>query len=380
LFFGNYPNAIEKNLNVFYRNLIYQFADMGIECTVIDPVSLTKYKSRIKAIPLERSEKTSKGSKIRVIAPRYLSFSSKKLGLIDTHVWTVKAYRKAAIKQVEKYSLDFDATYGHFINIGGIPACKVGEMYDKPCFVANGESDLRPSTYNYSSPYDLKAFKKCTGVISVSSKNRDELNALQLIEPEKIKVFPNAVDHEIFFPRDKQKCREELHLPQEDVIGCFVGGFSERKGDKRVLAAAANIKNLKLAFAGSGNEKPSGPNVVFCDSIKHDDIPVLLSASDFFVLPTLNEGCCNSIVEAMACGLPVISSDLSFNDDILNKRNSIRVNPMSIDELHEALVMITENEMKRKKMAAEAVYAADGLRIEKRAEQILGFMNMMGGK
>lgn len=374
LFFGNYPNPVDGNLNVFFRNLIYQLADMGIKCTVIDPVSITKYRSRVKKIPQKRIETTKNGAEVTIFSPRFISFSSKRIGAIDTHVWTVNAYRRAAIKQVKKHNLNFDATYGHFINIGGIPACVVGNKYDKPAFVANGESDLNPNTYNYNSKYGLTPFKTCAGVISVSSKNRDELSALKLVDDEIIKVFPNAIDNSLFKVLNKKECREKLNLPLDWIIVGFVGGFSERKGDKRLVEAAKDIKGVKLAFAGTGAEPPTGDNVIFCKSVPHDDIPVFLNACDVFVLPTLNEGCCNAIIEALACGLPVISSDLPFNDDILNDSNSIRVNPRSIDEIKLAILKLVNDIEYRKLLSVGALRTAEALKIEQRAQNILEYM------
>ncbi len=375
LFFGDYPNPIDVTHTIFYQKLIYEIADLGIECTVISPVSIAKYRTKISKIPIERYELTRKGNRIRVISPRCMSFSSKRIGPIDTHVFTIRTYRKCAIKQVKKYNLKFDATYGHFINVGGIPACKIGTEYGVPSFVANGESDLRPSTYNYSSPYDLSAFKNCSGVISVSEKNKNELISLSLIEPNKIRVFPNGVDHTIFNPRNKFESRKKYGFPQNATIACFVGSFSERKGDKRVLEASKNIDGLNLVFVGNGEPKPVGNNVLFCDRVNNLELPEILSACDFFVLPTLNEGCCNAILEALSCGLPVISSNLPFNDNVLTEANSIRINPNSITELHEALLKLSNDTQLRNSLSVGALQSSNQFNISERAKKIVDYMN-----
>ena len=77
LFVGWYPNTVEKYLNVFFRNLIYAIADQGVECTVISPVSATRYRTQIGAIPSHYVETTPNGSKVEVYYPRYLSASSR---------------------------------------------------------------------------------------------------------------------------------------------------------------------------------------------------------------------------------------------------------------------------------------------------------------
>ena len=108
--------------------------------------------------------------------------------------------------------------------------------------------------------------------------------------------------------------------------------------------------------------------------MEHNEIPVLLNAVDVFVLPTLAEGSCNAIVEAMACGLPVVSSDLPFNDDVLNSKNSIRINPLSIEEIRQA-INILKDEKKRDELAINALETAKELSIDMRARKILDFIS-----
>ena len=79
LFVGGYPNAIDINLYVFFRNLVHAIADKGVECHVVSPVSLTRYKANINKISRHHEEKTESGSIVHVHHPRYLSFSQKHL-------------------------------------------------------------------------------------------------------------------------------------------------------------------------------------------------------------------------------------------------------------------------------------------------------------
>ena len=375
LFFRSYPNPVSPTLNVFFRNIIYEIADLGVKCTVIDPVSITKYKWRVKEIPRKREEFTFKGNCVTVLSPRVVSVTARKIGKLDLHVATVSLARNASIKEAHKLKGTFDATYGHFINVGGVSACHIGHEYDLPCFVANGESDLNPNTYNYDSSYNINDFKYCNGVISVSKKNADELKALNLVDDSLIKVFPNGVDHNLFYKRDKFEARKEFGFNDDDIIAVYVGGFSHRKGYKRVLEAAKDIPGLKLVFAGEGSEIPPQDNILYCDRVSHDKLPILLSAGDFFVLPTLNEGCCNAILEALACGLPVISSNLAFNDEALSRDNSIRVDPLDVDSIRKAMKTLYYDAKMRVKLSEGALDTSTKFDITKRAINILDFMN-----
>ena len=80
-----------------------------------------------------------------------------------------------------------------------------------------------------------------------------------------------------------------------------------------------------------------------------------MNAADVFVLPTLAEGCCNAILEAMACGLPIISSNLPFNWDILNDKNSILIDPNNINQIADAIQRLRDSPKLRSEMSEEAL-------------------------
>jgi glycosyltransferase involved in cell wall biosynthesis len=127
-------------------------------------------------------------------------------------------------------------------------------------------------------------------------------------------VAPNSVDMSLFYKRDKDTCRKELGIPLDKFVVGFVGGFIERKGDKRLLAAVNEIDDVYVAFAGCGDHAPDGDKVVFCKALEHEQIPIFLNAIDVFCLPTQNEGSCNAIVEAAACGSQSIPDAHGLDD------------------------------------------------------------------
>ena len=377
LFVGMYPNAEDKYKNVFFRNLIFAMADMGVECTIISPVSYMHYGKRIKNIPKFVDETTPSGNVVHTYYPRIMSASSKQIGYYNTEHLSERLFEKGALilaKALIKKGHEFDAIYGHFFLYGGLAAIRIGRKLKAPAYVAFGECDYESQIQQTYGDLTKRDIDGLSGVISVSTKNANRLKELGIFSDIPIIIAPNSVDRELFHPLDRSECRSKLGLPKDKFIVSFVGGFIERKGDKRLLAAVNDLDDVYLAYAGKGAEKPSGDNVLFCKPLDHDDIPTFLCASDVFCLPTLSEGSCNAVVEAMSCGVPVVSSNLSFNDDVLTDENAIRIDPSSVDEIKEALSKLKEDSSLRDKLSAAGVKSSETLDIKKRGEIILNFM------
>ena len=373
LFIGTIPNPANKYANVFFQNLIFAMADRGTECHVISPVSITQYKDKIKLIPKETIITTPNGAKVYVRHPRYVSTSAKKIGALNTGLCTKYFYERAVLNTVKKDNT-YDAVYGHFFISAGLSAIKVGRKLNIPSFVAYGECDWGSEVERLYRNLKRKDIDGLRGIVSVSRKNTQELNSKGIFKDIPIFTCENAVDLSLFAERDKEECREAFNMPKGKFIVGFVGGFIERKGDKRLLKACEGLDDVYLAFAGKGSEPPKGENVVFCDGIDHERIGEFLEAVDVFALPTLNEGCCNAVLEAMAAGKAIVSSDLPFNDNVLDKTNSIRINPESIEEIRNAILNLKEDLILRKTLSEKAKDDSKNFTIEKRAEKIYNFM------
>ncbi len=377
LFVGMYPNNVNKYRNVFFQNLIFEIADSGVDCTVISPVPVTKYRNRIKEIPRHQEHTTPKGNKVSVYYPRYISASSKQIGKFNTEKISEALFEKSALKTALSLDGQFDFVYGHFVLYGGLAAIKIGRALHIPSFFAFGECDFYTevgNTYGLPKPDEIAGL---TGIISVSQKNTKQLLDLGFAEGVPVITAPNATNLSLFHKLDKSECRKTLGIPQDKFVVGFVGGFIERKGDKRLMAAVERLDNVYAAFAGRGDNPPSGEKVLFCRPMEHEEVPILLNAADVFVLPTLAEGSCNAIVEAMACGCPIISSDLPFNDDALTDENAIRINPNSVDEIEAAIARVYKDEAYRETLAKRSLETAKHFGITERAEKILDFIESL---
>lgn len=371
---GGYPST-GKPLYTFLDALVCTMADCGKHCTVLYPVSCTHFWfHKEKLPPVEWKRMTGSGCCIQVVCPRIVTFSSgKMLRRLRNHL-NYQLFRVAVNSTIRKKKLSFDMVYGHFLQPSGFVAAEVGNRCSVPSCVAYGEN----TDYNVK-VFGLKKSRKMiegiTACVSVSSDNTRYLTQNELIPREKIVTIPNAINRKVFYPRDKRQMRRKYGIPQDGFVVAFVGYFTDIKGSQRLSTALDRIQNVHSVFIGSGPRRPTCRNIDFIGSLPHEEIPELLSASDIFVLPTIAEGCCNAIVEALSCGLPVISSNMPFNDDILNTACAIRIDTTDIGAIAAAICMLRDDEERRFKMSREALEKAETLDIQTRADRILHWIS-----
>jgi len=370
---SGYPSKEDPTRYTFVDQLACSLADNDIDISVISPLS--KWKAS-KSYSINWQRITKKGNSINVYEPLITSYSSIQIGPINTGRWTYHSFLRAVRKQFIGLHIKHDVIYSHFLFPSGCVASRLTSQFGIPSFCSFGESSLW-SVNSIGISMARRELASITGIISVSTKNKRILIENELFSEEKIAVFPNGVNHELFYPRDKREMREKLGLPQDAVIGVYIGEFSERKGVLRVAEAARRIDGLKMLFIGSGDLEPKGSGILFKGKVPHVYIPEYLSAGDFFVLPSQEEGSCNAIIEAMACGLPIIASTGAFNDDILAKKYSIRVEANDIGSLEKAMKLMYLDHTITSQMSIAAREASKKFDIDKRAKSILNWMNSM---
>lgn len=361
---------------IFVQQLVFALADMGVDVYVVAPQSITHTLFHKESfLPIHSIEQTKKGKSFHVYRPLCVSFGANlnKLNNIAS-----KFSRFSLNSILEKISPD--VLYGHFWHRANL-LVDYASKHNRPLFVACGEGDdaLENLICDLSSKELNKLKNTVSGVISVSTENAMKCLNYGLIDQNRITVLPNCVDDSLFKPYTTSPVRGKLGINKNDFVVLFVGGFIHRKGSKRLSEALQSIneKNIKAIFIGKLLENeadPSYDNIVFKGTVDHDELPEYLNASDIFVLPTLKEGCCNAIVEALACGVPVVSSARSFNVDILNKENSILVDPENIDEIKSAIKKLYQDKELYNRMKQYALTQSSNYSIIERATKIYNFI------
>jgi glycosyltransferase involved in cell wall biosynthesis len=179
-----------------------------------------------------------------------------------------------------------------------------------------------------------------------------------LLKDFRITAIPNPIDTNLYFPKNKQKIRERLNLPSDKKLILFGSAniMDERKGLKYLLGALKNIKqekpgiaeNIEIVLFGKSNEEfiKQIPFKVHNMGLISGDLNIIdiYGASDIFVLPSLEDNLPNTIMEAMACGTPVVAFKSGGIPEMIDhKINGYLSEYKSVDDLKEGIQYLLEH-------------------------------------
>lgn len=370
-----YPSQERPWEGIFIHELMRELYLLGAEPCVLAPESLSILAKFNRGGNLAKTRE--KYDKITIHRPRYLSYSNKRFPFgLSTYRWTIDSFSKVTLKLGLRLNEAFDLCYGHFLYPSGKATLLLAERLGIPAVVALGESSFEHYETHFGLETVCEDMKGFACIVAVSDSIKERCVSRYGIPEERIRVFPNGIDTEKFYPRDKKEMRKRFNFPLDKPIVAFVGHLNERKGPLRLLAAIKSHPEIKAFFLGNGDRIPKGSQVLFQGTVPHKEIPKWLSAADIFVLPTLHEGCCNAILEALACGLPVISSDRPFNHVVLDDSVSILVDPMDLGAIRKAVLTLINNPEQRLRMSESARQRALKFSITERARGILDCLTL----
>lgn len=365
-----YPSKTYPNNGVFVYGFVQELVRQGHEVTVISPKKITFYSIFTKGISYGTES-------AKVFQPCILTASAKKIGSFNTYSVTHIQKERSVRRILKKNQIDFDIVFCHFIS-SAMYAVEALKGKNKPIFVAVGENRNMEVAKNWYKVDDyFSRINKVSGFIAVSDIIRGNLINRLKVDSPKIIVEPNGTDLRLFIPGNKQEMRMQYGFSENAFIVVFVGRFINNKGPIRVLDAVKDIENTKMVFIGEGRQTLEHPNILFRKKVPRAQMPGLLSCADVFVLPTLHEGSNNAIIEAMACGLPIVSSDIPEIRVQCTSEFAILVDPMDVEAIRNAVLEIKNNPVRTARMSEKAVAHSRNFDLAKRAQKIIGFIENM---
>ncbi|MCG2831509.1 MAG: glycosyltransferase family 4 protein [Desulfobacteraceae bacterium] len=324
-----FPNHLHPNNAIFIKQRMFHFARLkDCEIKVVAPVpycppwpALGKWyqNSQIKEYEVMDG--------IEVYHPRYPLIPKVSMAL---HGFSLFLSSLKLLKKINK-TFPFDLIDGHYIYPDGFAAVLLGKAMKRPVVLSARGSDINQFTgFKSIKPMIRYALGHAEHVISVCDALKQEMVALG-INDDKISVIPNGVDSKQFYPVDKSKARKKLSLPINKKIILSVGSLIPRKGFHVIIDAFPKLlqedSNSYLYIIGEGYFRPSlerqiealnlTQHVTLVGECPNTELKFWYSAADVFCLASSREGWANVIMESLACGTPVVATNVWGAPEIL---------------------------------------------------------------
>jgi glycosyltransferase involved in cell wall biosynthesis len=231
--------------------------------------------------------------------------------------------------------------------------------------------------YPFLSPSLHMIWRNAVAITSNSYELRSLANRFR--PTTSIEVIPNGVDLTRFQPAPLAN-----HDSDKPFRILCVARLVERKGIGDLISAADSIRqqrpNFKLIFVGRGDHETElkaavdrlglQPWVEFKGAVVHHFMPEIYSQADLFVLPSLNEGMSNAVLEAMAAGLPIITTYTGGTAELL-RGNGIIIPKQSSDAVAKAVLELWNDDELRRTMGQRSRKIAETLTWERVTDEYL---------
>lgn len=327
-----FPSPVQPNAGVFVRERMFRVG-AHLPIVVVAPTPWFPFQSVLRMFrphfrPMPPAHQQQDG--VDVWYPRYFSIP----GVFkqwDGLFMALSTY--AMVKRLHQAGR-VDIIDAHFAYPDGYAATLLGRWLKVPVAITLRGTEARHARTPALVGPLKKALQGATRLIAVSSELQRV--AVQLgADPARALVVGNGVDISKFQPHPKDEARAKLGIGPKARVLISVGGLVERKGLHRVIPLLPELLKtypdlVYLIVGGASAEGDNraelekmvadlglGAHVRFLGPKPHEELAAVLSAADVFVLATRAEGWANVFLEAMACGLPVVTTDVGGNREVV---------------------------------------------------------------
>ncbi len=334
-----FPNAHTPRFGTFVaRQMEALAAKDGWDVTVINPIGVPPVAAGRYA-PLAKAAIDDVEGGVQVYRPRFTLFP-KFGGRFNPTMIARKVLPLARRLHAEK---PFDLLDAQFFYPDGPAVAKLAKALQLPFSIkARGADISHWGEIEYSRAAMVDAAEAAGGLLAVSEKLRLDMGDIGL-PVEKIAVHYTGLNRDLFRPLDRGQCRTHLAekcdmvLRPEETLISSVGALIPRKGQVLLVNMIANMPDTQLALVGRGEDREMlvaeakrlgiANRVHMLGGLDHRELPIVLSASNVMALNSASEGLANAWVEALACGTPVVTTDVGGARELVQAETAGRLVP-----------------------------------------------------
>jgi teichuronic acid biosynthesis glycosyltransferase TuaC len=321
-----YPNCVQRRHGIFIEQRLRHLLETGeVESQVVAPVPWFPWGhpafghyADFAQVPYYEERYG-----IPVYHPRYPRLP--KVGLSSAPLLMATAV-KPVLEGIRERGFDFDLIDAHYVYPDGVAAVALGQCFGKPVVVSVlGDDVIIYPKYLVPRRLLLWAVDHAAGITSVCEALKHQLGEWGAPE-EKVRVVLHGVDLELFHPVDRDAVRSRLGL--SGMVLLSVGHATPRKGHHLAIEALRDLPEATLMIAGDGWYERHlrdlavslrvEDRVRFLGNVEQEDLKDYYSAADALVLASSREGIANVLLEAMACGAPVIATAVWGTPEAVN--------------------------------------------------------------
>lgn len=232
----------------------------------------------------------------------------------------------------------------------GYAALQTAKRLDIPCVVGALGSDIHVRS-GFNAYLTRRTIAGADALLTVSDAMRQTAITGFGADPRRVHLIINGFDTKVFHPRAQAPLRAQLGIRPEARLIVYVGRLVETKGLRELLDAFRRLANtspdLALALVGDGTMREElertvaalglSDRVLMPGGVAPKEVAQWICAADLLTLPSWSEGYPNVVVEAVACGRPVVATDVGGTREIVNAGNGLLIAPRDAPALADAL-------------------------------------------
>jgi len=260
---------------------------------------------------------------------------------------------RTLLPHVRQFAPDLILSY--FIYPDAFAALQIGKVLSVPVVARGVGSDIHSIGDPISAMHTRTVLREADLLLTVSHDLLKRAIAMGAL-PEKSRAILNGCDPSVFHVRDFLEARKKLHIDPNSEAIVYVGRMDAKKGLCELVEAAAALHaprpGLHVYLVGDGPDRPLIENIIQSNNATtyvhgpatctFDEVAIWMAAADVFTLPSYMEGCPNAVLEALACGRPVVATNVGGIPEIMDDDCGQLVPPRDAPALARALASVLD--------------------------------------